>query len=131
MGKTVKGILKTVFIDGMGAMAQGLFASLLIGTIFNTIGTYTGLEIFTKINSYAAAATGMAIGVAIALSLKADPLVIFSAATVGYVHMFRLIEDERSRNITVYAVLIGLFLYWIYSIYAGGIGNFQWIFNNL
>ena len=54
-----------------------------------------------------------------------------AAVTVGYVHLFRLIEDERSRNITVYAVLVGLFLYWIYSVYAGGIGNFQWIFNNL
>ena len=54
-----------------------------------------------------------------------------AAVTVGYVHLFQLIEDERSRNITVYAVLVGLFFYWIYSIYAGGIGNFQWIFNNL
>ncbi len=54
-----------------------------------------------------------------------------AAVTVGYVHLFRLIEDDRSRNITVYAVFVGLFPYWIYSVYAAGIGNFQWIFNNL
>lgn len=54
-----------------------------------------------------------------------------AAVTVGYVHLFRMIRDERSRNITVYAVLVGLLAYWIYSVYAAGIGSFQWIFNNL
>ena len=54
-----------------------------------------------------------------------------ATVTIGYVHLFRLIEDERSRNITVYAVLVGLLFYWIYSVYAGGISNFQWIFNNM
>ena len=45
---TMKTILKKYahryFIDAMGAMALGLFASLLIGTILGTIGQYTGLE---------------------------------------------------------------------------------------
>ena len=67
----------------MGAMALGLFASLLIGTIFGTVGKYTGLEFLNTIASYAKAATGMAIGVAIAYRLKCDPLVVFSAAAVG------------------------------------------------
>lgn len=82
--KTVKAYLKKYFIDAMGAMAQGLFASLLIGTIFNTLGKYTGIELFTEINRLASASSGMAIGVAIAYAMKADPLVIFSCATVGY-----------------------------------------------
>lgn len=82
--KTIKAYLKKYFIDAMGAMALGLFASLLIGTIFNTLGKYTGVEFFSEINGFAAASSGMAIGVAIAYSMKASPLVIFSCATVGY-----------------------------------------------
>lgn len=81
---TLKAYLKKYFIDAMGAMSLGLFASLLIGTIFNTIGKYTGLEFLTEINKMAAASSGMAIGVAIAYSMKAHPMVIFSCATVGY-----------------------------------------------
>lgn len=82
--KTIKAYLKKYFIDAMGAMAQGLFASLLIGTIFNTLGQYTGIELFTEINKFASAASGMAIGVAIAYAMKAHPLVIYSCAAVGY-----------------------------------------------
>lgn len=90
-----KGYLRRYFIDAMGAMALGLFASLLIGTIFGTIGKYingSGIEnqflatvadIFNTVAVYAKAATGMAIGVAIAYKLGASPLVIFSCAAVG------------------------------------------------
>lgn len=67
----------------MGAMALGLFASLLIGTIFGTLATYTGLAIFSTVATYAKAATGMAIGVAIAHKLGGHPLVIYSCAAVG------------------------------------------------
>ncbi len=79
----VKKILKRYFIDAMGAMALGLFASLLIGTIFGTVGKYTGIAVFDTIATYAKAATGMAIGVAIAHKLGAHPLVMFSCAAVG------------------------------------------------
>ncbi len=82
--KTLKLYFKKYFIDAMGAMALGLFASLLIGTIFSTLGKYTGVELFSDINKFASASSGMAIGVAIAYSMKAHPLVIFSSATVGY-----------------------------------------------
>ncbi|MBQ8331228.1 MAG: PTS sugar transporter subunit IIC [Clostridia bacterium] len=81
--ETLKKYLRRYFIDAMGAMALGLFASLLIGTIFKTLGTYTKLEFLTQINTYAAGASGMAIGCAIAYALKAHPLVIFSCAAVG------------------------------------------------
>lgn len=84
MTAKIKAYLKKYFIDAMGAMALGLFASLLIGTIFSTVGKYTGIELFTEINKMASASSGMAIGVAIAYTLKAHPLVIFSCATVGY-----------------------------------------------
>ncbi len=81
--ETVKKYLKRYFIDAMGAMALGLFASLLIGTIFGTIYKYTELEFLNTIANYAKAATGMAIGVAIAHRLGAHPLVMFSCAAVG------------------------------------------------
>ena len=91
----LKSYAKKYFIDAMSAMALGLFASLLIGTIFGTIGTYLGADYesdpfvnfiggcFTEKKSFAQGASGMAIGAAIAYSLKADPLVIFSCAAVG------------------------------------------------
>lgn len=79
----VKIYLKKYFVTAMGAMAQGLFATLLIGTIIKTVGQYTGLDFLIDIAGFASSATGMAIGVAIAISLKADMLVILSSAVVG------------------------------------------------
>ena len=93
--ETLKKYAKKYFIDAMSAMALGLFASLLIGTIFGTIGTYLGPNyisnetvniiggFFSEMKTFAQGASGMAIGVAIAYSLKADPLVMFSCAAVG------------------------------------------------
>ncbi len=81
--KEVKPSLKTYFIDSMGAMALGLFASLLIGTIFKTLGEQFEVKFLMEVASFATAATGMAIGVAVANSLKAPPLVMFSCAVVG------------------------------------------------
>ena len=74
---------KRYFIDAMGAMAQGLFASLLIGTIFSTLGKYTGWELLNTISTYASQATGVVIGIAVAYALKAPPLVLYSAGAVG------------------------------------------------
>lgn len=81
--KQVNISVQTYLIDALGAMAFGLFASLLIGTIFATLGDKTHIEIFTTISAYAKSATGAALGVSIAFALKAPPLVLFSAATVG------------------------------------------------
>lgn len=71
------------FIDAMGAMAQGLFASLLIGTIISTIGQQTGIQILVDIGTYAKAVSGPAMAVAIGYALKASPLVLFSILAVG------------------------------------------------
>lgn len=75
--------LKRYGIDALGAMAQGLFASLLIGTILNTIGTQLNIEILTTIGGYAQSVSGVAMAVAIGYALKCPPLVLFSLATVG------------------------------------------------
>lgn len=71
-------------IDAMSAMAQGLFCSLLIGTIINTIGTQTGLTFLNDIGGFASAMSGSAMAIAIGYALKCPPLVLFSLAAVGY-----------------------------------------------
>lgn len=81
--KNVRITVKTYLIDALGAMAFGLFASLLIGTIFATLGDKTHIDLFTTIAGYAKSATGAALGVSIAYALNAPQLVLFSAATVG------------------------------------------------
>ena len=83
--KNIEISAKKYFIDAMGSMALGLFATLLIGTIFGTIGDSFGVAFCSEIRTYAQAATGMALGVAIANSLKAPPLVMFSCAVVGHI----------------------------------------------
>lgn len=71
-------------IDALSAMAQGLFASLLIGTIFNTIGNVSGIAAFNDIGAFASAMAGPAMACAIGHALKCPPLVLFSLITVGY-----------------------------------------------
>ncbi len=71
-------------IDAMGAMAQGLFCSLLIGTILNTLGTQLGIAALATVGKYASSMSGAAMAVAIGHALKAPPLVLFSLTTVGY-----------------------------------------------
>ena len=80
----LKKYLKRYFIDAMASMAAGLFASLLIGTIFKALGMIPRMELFVQIGGYAQAMAGPAMAAAIAYSLKAHPLVIFSCASVGY-----------------------------------------------
>lgn len=70
-------------IDALGAMAQGLFASLLIGTIIATLGEQLGIEVLVTIGGYAKAATGPAMAVAIGYALHCPPLVLFSLVAVG------------------------------------------------
>jgi len=71
-------------IEALGAMAQGLFASLLIGTIIKTLGQQTGLDVLVDLGSYATAMSGPAMAVAIGWALHCPPLVLFSLVTVGY-----------------------------------------------
>ena len=71
-------------IDALGAMALGLFGSLLIGTIFKAIGLIPGFSFFLTIGGWAQAAAGAAMAIAIANALQAPPLVLFSAAAVGH-----------------------------------------------
>lgn len=86
--KTNNGVISKLFrrylIDAMGAMANGLFASLLIGTIIKTIGQQFNLPLLVEIGGFASAMSGPAMAVAIGYALGASPLVLFSLVTVGY-----------------------------------------------
>ena len=79
---------KVYFVDAMGSMALGLFATLLMGTIFGTIARYLPegsvfLTYFNNLKLYSQGATGIVLGIAVAYTLKAPPLVMFSAGVVG------------------------------------------------
>lgn len=83
--------LNRVFIDGLSGMAHGLFATLIVGTIIQQIGTLVGGNIgdtIFLIGKVAAALTGAGIGVGVAGKYKESPLVILSAATAGMVGAF-------------------------------------------
>ena len=82
-------------IDALGAMAQGLFCSLLIGTILNTLGTQFGIPFLTAqiirindvgytVGGLCSFMSGSAMAVAIGYALQAPPMVLFSLVTVGY-----------------------------------------------
>ena len=71
-------------IDALGAMAQGLFCSLLVGTIVKTLGQQLALDFLVQVGDFASAMSGAAMAVAIGFALKAPAMVLFSLATVGY-----------------------------------------------
>ena len=71
-------------IDALGAMAQGLFCSLLIGTIVKTLGQQFDLPFLVDVGGYCSAMSGPAMACAIGYALQTPPLVLFSLATVGY-----------------------------------------------
>ena len=107
MGK-IKGFLKRkqveisakrYFVDAMSAMAQGLFCTLLVGTILNTLGSELNIPFLTEtiltlgngdgavsytIGGLASALVGPGIAIAIGFSLNAPPLVLFSLIPVGF-----------------------------------------------
>jgi len=94
--KDIEISLKRYGIDALGAMAQGLFCTLLVGTILNTLGTQLGIGflkavLYTDklgtaytIGGFASAMVGPAMAVAIGYALHASPMVLFSLIPVGF-----------------------------------------------
>lgn len=84
--KILKKYFKRYFVDGMSAMALGLFSSLIVGLIISQLAKIPHLEFlssFTEVLSASSPVVGGAIGCAIAWGLKHKPLVIFSCVAVG------------------------------------------------
>lgn len=87
----LKKTLDRIFIDGLSAMAQGLFATLIIGTIIQQIGTLLGGTVGDMIfvtGKVAASLTGAGIGAAVAYRFQESPLVVVSAGTAGMAGAF-------------------------------------------
>lgn len=85
--------VQRIFIDGLGGMAHGLFASLLIGCIIGTISSFINIPVtmngetvnlLFQVRTFAYAVQGSAMAAAIAYCMKAPPFVIYSCLTVGY-----------------------------------------------
>ena len=70
-------------IDAMGAMAQGLFASLLIGTIIKTLGQQLNVQFLIDAGNFAQQVAGPAMAVSIGAALSAPQLVLYSLIAVG------------------------------------------------
>lgn len=93
--KKLKKILNEIFIDGLGGMATGLFATLIIGTIISTAGGYVvklGNPTVSLIGQYivlmgktAMILTGAGIGCGVACKFKEKPLVVLSASVAGMI----------------------------------------------
>lgn len=89
--KNIEFSVKRYLIDALSAMAQGLFASLLIGQIIKTIGEQTGIlfgenTVSTFLFNSGATAMGLsgaAVGAAVAYGLQAPPLVVFASIITG------------------------------------------------
>lgn len=92
--KNIEITVRRYLIDALGAMAQGLFCTLLIGTILNTLGQQLHIGFLTAtvatingadytIGGLASAMVGPAMAVAIGYALQAPPLVLFSLIPVG------------------------------------------------
>ena len=86
-------------IDALGAMAQGLFCTLLVGPILNTLGQQLNIgflndtiitlkqnenQIGYTIGGLASAMVGPGIAIAIGFALQCPPLVLFSLIPVGF-----------------------------------------------
>ena len=97
--KNIEISLKRYFVDAMSAMAQGLFCTLLVGTILNTIGSQFNIPWLTQtimtigsgegavsytVGGLASALVGPSIAIAIGFALNAPPLVLFSLIPVGF-----------------------------------------------
>ncbi len=93
--KDIEISLKRYGVDALGAMAQGLFCSLLMGTILDTVGKQFHIGWLTQevatiaeksytVGGLASAMSGPAMALAIGYALKCPPLVLFSMVTVGF-----------------------------------------------
>ena len=136
---------KRYFIDALGSMAKGLFATLLVGTIIGAVAMLLGMALPAEgtelsfmqqvlaaivkfLNAIASVAknnyvVGAAIGIAIAQGMKASPLVLFSAAVTGAIGYCAGVGDKAisfvASDVTVTAGPIGAYFAAIIGVELG------------
>ena len=89
--KRIKKVAKEIFIEGLSGMATGLFATLIIGTILQQLGSLipgTIGDMLFLMGKIASSVTGAGIGCGVAVRFKENPLVVISAATCGMMGAF-------------------------------------------
>ena len=132
IGTIAKCLAKRWFIDAFSGMAQGLFVTLIAGTILAMIAGWIGLntgvgKMLNSIASIAKSMMGVGIGVGIAHALKANKLVVFSASVMGIIGAFsdKIIAGEfvgltfGAPGNPIGAYVTGLFTVELASLYAG------------
>ena len=132
IGAIAKCLAKRWFIDAFSGMAQGLFVTLIAGTILAMIAGWIGLntgvgKMLNSIASIAKSMMGVGIGVGIAHALKANKLVVFSASVMGIIGAFsdKIIAGEfvgltfGAPGNPIGAYVTGLFTVELASLYAG------------
>lgn len=126
----VKKLASRWFIDAFSGMAQGLFCTLIAGTILamfaGWIGDNFGGKSLLTIANFAKTLMGAGIGVGIANALKRGKLVMFSAAVAGFVGAFadKIIALNATLTLgmcgnPIGAYVVALFAIEIVSLYAG------------
>ncbi|MBE5756666.1 MAG: PTS sugar transporter subunit IIC [Clostridiales bacterium] len=107
----LKALPKRYFIDAFTGMAQGLFVTLIAGTIIKTIGEKIGAtttvgQLLILLGQIASILTGAGIGVGMANYLKAPKLVVFSAIVAGFIGAYA--EQVIGAVITFNSISVGL-----------------------
>ena len=109
--KVAKKLAKRWFIDAFSGMAQGLFCTLIAGTILGQIASWCGDNAFAHTLDYIAkiakSLMGAGIGVGIAYKLNAKPLVLFTAAVTGMVGAFASGLVAALVNGAAFAITLG------------------------
>ena len=94
----------------LNGMAQGLFASLIIGLIIKQVGLYLDSDVIMQIGQIAQDMMGPAIGVGVALSVGAPPLAVFASAVVGAVGAGTFVFDASLLSKVIIGEPVGALL---------------------
>jgi len=122
----IKKYLNRLFIDGLSGMALGLFATLIIGTIINQIGTLIGGEVgvyLIGVSKMAKTITGAGIGVGVASKFKCSPLVTVSAAVAGMIGAFPGVADFAKFSVGAPGEPLGAFIAAYIAIEIGSLAS--------
>ena len=95
------GGIRNYLVNVFNGMAQGLFASLLIGLIIRQIGNLTENDLLISFGNMAQCLMGPAIGAGVAYSVGAPPLGIFSSIIVGAIGAGSISFQEGAAVISV------------------------------
>lgn len=93
--------LGDVIVKILNGMAQGLFASLIIGLIIKQIGHYTHISLIENFGQIAQYLTGPAIGVGVAVSIGAPSLAVFASAVCGAVGAGTIVMADGAKFVAL------------------------------